>query len=1366
MTRTYTLDRVVPNISAFLILLAISINPIYALSNSLTTIERPTFDFSTIGNKLEFAGQFDSVSFFNYPLQQYLLTTNVSDFNASLNTLYYQDSNANVFPLGDLNGQVDLIDSYGDDGFIIAGSFDHITLIGNSTSPTTIGSLAYFNITSNSFTNLDPNNDISSDAINAIYGDVDNSVVYIAGKLTYKDTYGALIYNFTSNSLSHIPFKGFNQDSEVTSISKAGDNTLVFGGSFYALGVPQLQYTNQTYYLLNEKYLSTNTSSQDNSTTTEEVYIQTEQLVSFKYASFEADNTESGSVAASEIICPTDSDNWLVNSGQLGAWLATLPFTVSPSKIRVYNSRLDDTGVKTFRLYTSPSNSIMNLTYIDPTTNTLMQCDAWCPLFNHSDLSTAYANVNDSSLTNVSFSNDGGVAASLQWTDSYQDFGFVNDLEVDYLNFHIIDYFGSQAGLNGIQMFSTQILTFGNDTLNEASCGTSSNSSYSSVNGTGWDISVTGQYMTNSISDVSTAASENVGVTFYPNITYAGNYSIDYITPGCQSDNTCDTRGTVQVNLLDSNGTSLRKFTSAQTNQFEKIENLWDGHLNISDTGRPSIEVTVVDSGSSTSATIVVDKVAITVLGLDDLSNSTNSTTTRTVSSNSSISFNHSDYKIPLNGLFEYSLINFTKFPSNYDSYNFSSEDFTNKFVGNSSINQFGATTLPNNSIINSLEYLNDTIYVAGQFTTSNDGSNLLGLSVGTAADINNNLELSKVNNYNDGLNGEVKMIKQINNQLFVVGDFNDTVTKASVSSLSSTANSDNNALTKVAVLSNNDDWFSLDSGIANSGEVAFINTVTIDATEFFIFYDSNFETMNVWDNLNKKWFSNDDFNTTGLYLNITGAHQGSSAMLMSGHLAILGLMASSAVSLDEKDAFSTLPINFSGSGNVINQLLYVNDSFTVVGGNFTADSNESNLLLNNNGKLTGFDDVIDWSNSSVTTLSKDGESRFLFIGLDGVATYNNDSTSNVFIYDLVYGNFSIPGAITKSGSSVGAEINTFYYDGNYKVYVGGDFDTASALPCQSFCTFDMEAQRWENDASTSISSGVINYMNITSESDQLLIAGEFVISGSSYFFTNYDFDDQSFKTLDQFATTSIKKRDDDSSSSSSSSSGSTAAIPGEINRYILVDGAVTSGNRMLVMGDNFVSGYNKSNWVRLDTIGDELNSNSTFSKFQLIDIVANKSVAQTKGYNTYFDSSEQALLVVGNIVFNSYSNLSMTAAIFNGTAWIPYLYTTTSDDTLVNGSTINDFLVNNAVAVDLAEANAVKHLMDRGWIVFIGLALAVGTMMLLVLLALVILFWKRKHDGYDEQVQRIEEDDMVQTVPPDQLFSTMDEFKFTNEKL
>lgn len=1325
------------------------------LSTNFQSFQRPPFDFGSIGNELQFGGNFDSISLYNYPSQKYLLSTDPSGFNTSYNTLYLEDSSNNqIYPVGNINGEVNIISAF-KDSYIISGSFNSISLVDENDSTLqsskNIGSLTLYNTSTNTFTNMDPNNELVG-FVYTIYGDDTNNVVYIGGDFSFNKTYSLAVYDGSKSSLTFTSFKGFNKGSVVKSISRVSDDTIVFGGSFYELGVPQLQYTNQTYFLEFEESILSNSSSMTNSSI-EDILIQTEQMVSFKYAYISADNTKSGKYE--DLICPSTSNSWLTNDGQLGAWNARLPFSVSPSKIRIYNSREDGAGVKYFRLYTSPSNSIMNLTYIDPSTNKLASCDAWCPLLAFSDLNSKYEKINDSSLTNVSFSNSGGVAASIQWSNDYQDFGFINDLEVTYIDLQIVDFYGSNAGLNAVQMFTTEILTFANSTLNEDSCGSKDNNSYSEMTGGGWTLSSTGQYMVNTISDLSKASSESWGVTFYPNISYSGDYKIDYMTPGCQQDSTCPARGSVDVLFLDGNGNVLNKFTSAQTNEFNKIETVFDGHINITDGSRPSVQIKVSESGSSGTEVFVADKIGVTILSIDDLANSTNSTMGKIVT-NSSVTFNSSEYKIPLNGLFEYSLKNFSSFPDP-STYNFSTPDFNNKYVGNSSINQFAASQLSNSARIDSLQYLNNTLYCGGDFKNVENSTsiinNLFGLSL-TSTD-NNNIGVSGTLDLADGLDGKVNDLLIYNDQLYIVGEFNGT-SKSNVKVNNLGASSGNSSISHVAVLSQGNTWNSLGSGITQTTNLRYSSVASINGTMYLVFSESSPENLYIWNSASNEWINNSDFNNTGIFINITSAAISSSTSMMAGHISLLGLItrSSKTASLNSDGKLFQSSLQFKDSDNsVVNQFLFINSTLSIIAGKFiTQQGNISNLLINNGGSYSTIENI-DYNNTAINKISVDSNNRFLFISVNGVFTYSNSQKSNVLIYDLKYKNVTVPGLLSKNNGNETASVNSFYYDEKTnQLLVGGDFDLASSMTCQTVCFFDLNSNRWEYSSHNTFSAGsVVNYMNITN--NDLFLTGLFNLNSSSSYFATYDFSKTSFslETSIYNSNSKIAKRDN-----------STYGIPGAVSQYVLIDGSLGPDYRMLFMGSNYVSAYNTSSWTRLDRLNNELSSSSTFKKLEFINLTTKNSTKKSHTSNDYyFGSSQAALLVIGDIIFNSYGNIHVSAAVFNGTNWLPYIYTTSTSGKTAQ---VNDFMINKAISMDSLSSDFFKSLkMDRGWIVFIGLALALGTMMILSLGAMLILFWRRMRNDGGGIHQRIVEGDMLETVPPSKLFNEMDEFKFSD---
>lgn len=112
---------------------------------------------------------------------------------------------------------------------------------------------------------------------------------------------------------------------------------------------------------------------------------------------------------------------WLLADQTAGYWQATGSSigTFSPALLRLSNTRQDERGTKTFAFTSFPDNGLANLTFTDPDTGKQEYCDARCPL-----------------------------AASTNTT--YQDFFFVNVINMDGLRLNVTEWYGAGGGLDGL----------------------------------------------------------------------------------------------------------------------------------------------------------------------------------------------------------------------------------------------------------------------------------------------------------------------------------------------------------------------------------------------------------------------------------------------------------------------------------------------------------------------------------------------------------------------------------------------------------------------------------------------------------------------------------------------------------------------------------------------------------------------------------------------------------------------------------------------------------------------------------------------------------------------------------------------------
>ncbi|KAL2757431.1 hypothetical protein ACRALDRAFT_1079655 [Sodiomyces alcalophilus JCM 7366] len=436
-------------------------------------------------------------------------------------------------------------------GVVIAGNF-------TSVDGTPSQGVVLYNTTSSEFVPLDG----LSGQVNALLCDSDSNQVYVGGSFRRENSTNAMSW-VHGEGWTPLPFAGFN--GPVFSIAKSSNGHIIFGGRFTGLG---------------------------NTTTPDSPDGQAINLGSANITSGSS-STSGGFSDPRNILCKTDGqdgpgDTWLLQDNSPGFWQASFGFGFRPSKIRLYNTRLDGRGTRTWRFTALPINGILNMTYIDPATGQNASCTSECPLSDDPDV-------------------------------TYQDFHFVNSVGMNAFRVDISEFYGQGAGLNGMQLFSDDIFTFAVDDFNEPTCSGLGISNPSAATATGpWtpspSLQSTSGYLTAQLSgDIS---EDSASVVFYPNIQQSGNYSVEMYTPGCIQDGTCTTRAQVNVSgemSLSPDG----QFTTwlYQTNNFDKYDQIYFGFIEASTEGfRPSITLTPLGGQSLESMTIVAQRVGFSLI--------------------------------------------------------------------------------------------------------------------------------------------------------------------------------------------------------------------------------------------------------------------------------------------------------------------------------------------------------------------------------------------------------------------------------------------------------------------------------------------------------------------------------------------------------------------------------------------------------------------------------------------------------------------------------------------------------------------------------------------------------------------------------
>ncbi|KAI1200552.1 cortical protein marker for cell polarity-domain-containing protein [Nemania serpens] len=513
--------------------------PFATLSQALTfnPIPSPNFDISKLG-QVGIAGDFNGISFYEFEGQ----TEQPFSSNGS-ERLMTRLPNGVFIDL--VNADASIKDMCIFQGKVILGG--NFTSVGSKQS---IG-VAAFDPTTSEITPLPG----LSGQVSSLLCDEDAGMVYVGGSFRADDSFNAITW-LNSSGWTGLPFAGFN--GPVTSIAKASNGHVIFGGSFTGLG---------------------------NTSTPNIPDAQTVNLNSARFSTYQGATT-AGFNNPKNVICNSGEPDgqgktWLLEDNVPGNLAASFDFGFKPTKLRLRNTHQDGRGTRIWMFTAQPNNGIMNFTYIDPETGNNMSCTNQCPL-----------------------SNDPSV--------KFQDFHFVNRIGMNAFRIDISAWYGSGGGLDSVELYQDDVYTFAIDNFNEPPCANSSTPSKSTPTGP-WVVTPAGQSNSQYLSAVLSKpiTSDAASVVFYPDIRESGDYILKIYTPGCLQDGTCARRGQVDVfGIL--NTTSGKQHLNQgrsiyQSNEFDKYDQIYFGNVDVSsDTFRPSITLSPVAGQSLSSDDLVM----------------------------------------------------------------------------------------------------------------------------------------------------------------------------------------------------------------------------------------------------------------------------------------------------------------------------------------------------------------------------------------------------------------------------------------------------------------------------------------------------------------------------------------------------------------------------------------------------------------------------------------------------------------------------------------------------------------------------------------------------------------------------------------
>lgn len=1078
-------------------------------------------------------------------------------------------------------------------------------------------------------------------SVKSLFCDSESGTVYVGGSFSGANSTNAIAW---VDGWTNLPFAGFN--GPVSSIVKSSDGHIIFGGSFDGLG---------------------------NTTTPKQKDQQMIPLASGEITAVSGSSTN-GFNDPRNIICKEGQGGsgnvWLLEDNTAGTWQAAYGFGFQPTKLRLYNTNQDGRGTKTWRFTALPDGGIMNFTHIDSEGNNIT-CDARCPL--------------------------------PQDNTTYQDFHFVNRVGMNSFKIDISEFYGSGGGLAGIELFQDDIYAFAIDTFNQPTCDNANMSAVATKTGA-WESTPSrnssSDYLTDTFSEGVQVNSSSAQVVFEPNIQQSGNYTVRLYTPGCKQDDTCLTRG--QVNITGSmteNGTTTGNApvstTLFQTNDFDKYDTIYYGYVDaISGSFRPSVTLTPAD-GQTGPLTIVAQRVRFELM---------------------------SSSAGGLNGLFEYNPDLATV-----------SDDFDASVVDSAGMG------LSDSAGINTMATDDNAIYIGGNFSNSN-------FSYIFAIRDNTTVSLA-----DGGLNAEVHALFLNGTQLFVGGNFTNT------------ADNNVDGLSGVAVYSTSDNtWSALGAGVR--GGVSHIMPLSLnltenepedvlalsgDITEVFAFGDNAtypVDGVALWAPSRGNWVHNLDVQAISVSGQLTAwTEVPDSDPLFAGAVSSQALEASGAVGLidskqlglqrypieiqSQSESSSSLAKRSTSNQNVtgvVTGLVYEQNSLniTIIGGHFTAtgsdDSDLNNLLFvntSNNNAVTGLSNQLDAS-ATIVTLATQESTSTLWVGGKFTGNASGTDLNGLFAYSLVNADFEStqPQALDRNDGDVSVNVVAPRPKSD-DVYVGGEFDSAGAFGCPALCVFATDRGQWVSPGS-GLSGTVSSMLWVTQ--NELIIGGNLTVDDNTTALVTYTVKDSAFKTLP-----------------------GSEQVPGPVDAITAansdgtqfwVAGTATNGSAFVML-----TGTGTDDWM---SVGQDLGEGSLVRGLQLFSTTEDHDSSDSL-------ANDKILMVLGELILPGFGNAS--AVVYNGTEFAPFILSNTGNNG--RGSLSQVFVEKPQNVFRSSGGN-----LALGLVVLIALAIALALIMLLVVAGIAAERIRRKREGYmPAPTQMGDKNANMSRIPPEHILGNLD---------
>ncbi|KAL8984047.1 MAG: hypothetical protein Q9205_001891 [Flavoplaca limonia] len=386
----------------------------------------------------------------------------------------------------------------------------------------------------------------------------------------------------------------------------------------------------------------------------------------------------------------------------------------------------------------------------------------------------------------------------------------------------------------------------------------------------------------------------------------------------------------------------------------------------------------------------------------------------------------------------------------------------------------------------------------------------------------------------------------------------------------------------------------------------------------------------------------------------------------------------------------------------------------TVIGGHFTATATNGSTInnlafINGTGAVSGLGSGLD---DDSVFLALAIQNDILYAGGTVSGQLDNANVNGLVLYDLAGSNFAYPQPPALGGDNVAVYAITTR-PRSTQVYVAGNFDTAGSLGCPSVCMFDNG--QWSQPGSGL--EGSVAAL-VWQGNDKLLAGGNMTINGNSTRLANYDARNQQWTALD----------------------GPESAVPGPVT-------SLTRANKD--MSNFWIAGKSSNGSAYLMKYAD--------SRFQSIgdggrlgDQTTIQGLAML-GLDDAHDKSDlvgemMVLLITGSLDVPNFGNAS--AALYDGKNFIPFILSTSG-----NGpGSLSQLFSEKEVNFDSSGGR-----MKLGFVVLIGLAIALGVTFLLVVAGILLERYRRRAEGYQPApTQYFDKTANLGRIPPEDLFGRL----------